>query len=292
MNHNNITISLIIPTFNDVEPLKKLLVKLLKQSILPNETIIVDSSNNDEIKKLIDSFNSYDLKIIYNRILPSFAGKSINVGVKLSNSDYIAFLDTKTIPDVDWIKYYKSEIINNNLNLLFGSTKYLSSSFYQNLLQATSYGSINHETVPGTIILKSLFLSEKGFIENVRSGYDIEWRNRIKIKSKWKNPSKSFIKYNYLPTNLYQTLIKYIYYSFNTSIINIQNSLKDFYLTLLLIFSALIIPRWNKLLVGWDTNPLYIHNITKIYLISLILILLIFQIIKNIKIYKRNSFLR
>tara|TARA_Y100000590_G_scaffold469753_1_gene659540 strand:- start:6401 stop:7591 length:1191 start_codon:yes stop_codon:yes gene_type:complete len=290
MIEKNFTISILIPTFNDSEQLKELLNHLLKQSIKPNEIIIIDSSNNDLIKKLVNEFNFHKIKFIYKKILPSFAGKSINIGSNLSECKYIAFLDTKTIPDNNWIEYYMNVIIEKKINLLFGSTKYISMNYYQHLLRASSYGSIGHETVPGTIIEKSLFLSEKGFNENVRSGYDIEWRNRIKSKSNWSSPVKSLIKYKYLPNNIYETSLKYSYYSLNTAIINIQTSLKDCYFSLFLIFSALIIPKWNTFLVGWDNHPFYIHNITKIYLICLILILIIFQIVKNISIYKNNSF--
>ena len=159
MIEKNFTISILIPTFNDSEQLKELLNHLLKQSIKPNEIIIVDSSNNDLIKKLVNEFNFHKIKFIYKKILPSFAGKSINIGSNLSECKYIAFLDTKTIPDNNWIEYYMNVIIEKKINLLFGSTKYISMNYYQHLLRSSSYGSIGHETVPGTIIEKSLFLS-------------------------------------------------------------------------------------------------------------------------------------
>ena len=43
----------------------------------------------------------------------------------------------------------------------------------------------------------------------------------------------------------------------------------------------LIIPRWNFLIGGWTTNPLYIPNITKIYFLSILLLMLFNLIINN-----------
>jgi hypothetical protein len=54
---------------------------------------------------------------------------------------------------------------------------------------------------------------------------------------------------------------------------------KDAYLTLLLIFSAIILPKWNYLIGGWDTNPLFIPHVTKIYLIALVVLFLAYQLV-------------
>jgi hypothetical protein len=54
---------------------------------------------------------------------------------------------------------------------------------------------------------------------------------------------------------------------------------KDAYLTLLLILSAIILPKWNYLIGGWDTNPLFIPHVTKIYFMALVFLLLISQLV-------------
>jgi hypothetical protein len=41
----------------------------------------------------------------------------------------------------------------------------------------------------------------------------------------------------------------------------------------------LVIPRWNFMLEGWDASPFYIPNVTKIFFIILILILLIWRLV-------------
>jgi len=44
------------------------------------------------------------------------------------------------------------------------------------------------------------------------------------------------------------------------------------YLSIFLIATALIIPRWNFFLDGWDANPLYIADVTKKYFLSILAI--------------------
>ena len=74
----------------------------------------------------------------------------------------------------------------------------------------------------------------------------------------------------------------YIKRNFHSSKINIQRNIKDAYLTVSLIFSAIIIPKWNYIIGGWDNNPLYIPNVTKIFLLSTILLLLLIQIFNRL----------
>ena len=54
---------------------------------------------------------------------------------------------------------------------------------------------------------------------------------------------------------------------------HILQGVKQTYLSLLLILSLFLVPRWNYLLTGWDTHPLYIADVTKIFLFSILLLL-------------------
>jgi hypothetical protein len=54
---------------------------------------------------------------------------------------------------------------------------------------------------------------------------------------------------------------------------------KDAYLSLALILSAIILPKWNFLIGGWDRNPLFIPHVTKIYIIALVFLFLAYQLV-------------
>ena len=220
--------SIIIAAYNDHDQLIILLENLLLQKKVPDETIIIDSSSNEFKKDILFEKKFAPLNIYYEKIKskPPYSGKSFNYGVTKSNNNHIAFLDTKTIPTPEWLLEYDSLFVSNKYELIFGSTYYEATTFFQKILRSATYGKICHYTHPGTIITKSLFNNNKGFREDVRSGHDIEWKERM-LSNKIFFPNRPYIKYNSLPKNFIQTLIKYSIYSFNTAKINIQNKMKD-----------------------------------------------------------------
>ena len=84
---------------------------------------------------------------------------------------------------------------------------------------------------------------------------------------------------------------RYFKYSFHTARVEAQTNVKQIYLSILLILSAIIIPKWNLLISGWKESPLYIADVTKIYLLSIILLLLILVVVdKFFQLSKKPSF--
>ena len=54
-----------------------------------------------------------------------YPGEARNYGSKFATGKYLAFLDSKTIPNKNWIKDYINLIIENNYDIVFGVTKYI-----------------------------------------------------------------------------------------------------------------------------------------------------------------------
>ena len=274
-------ISIVIPSYNDSDNLKEVLNSLISQQLLPQKIIIIDSSDNDKIASLIKNYKNFKNLIFYKKINRAYAGKSINYGVKLSDSEYVGFIDTKTVPNINWLLNYKNEITNNKIDVIFGVTEFKSKTYFQKLIRAASYGLIGHESVPGTIIKRNSFLKIGGFYEYLRAAYDIEWRLRAKKRLKYITPKYSTIVYSSLPKNIFEAYNKYIVYSFHSAIVDVQLYIKSTYLSLFFILSAITIPKWNFLIGNWERNPLYIPYITRIYLLVLLIILFFNLFINN-----------
>ena len=78
----NIFFSVIIPTYNQANLLKKAISSVMKQSFENFELIIIDNYSNDESGKVVESFDTS--KIIYKKIHNNgIIGKSRNEGIKL-----------------------------------------------------------------------------------------------------------------------------------------------------------------------------------------------------------------
>lgn len=103
-------VSVVIPTKNRMYDLQELLDSISIQTTLPNEVIVVDDSDNDETRGLIEQkrrvFLSKEISLKYLR--GDDKNKSIsaarNIGARNSSGDVICFLDDDVILDRDFIK--------------------------------------------------------------------------------------------------------------------------------------------------------------------------------------------
>ena len=278
-------VSLVIPSRDDdIKLFSKTLDAISAQEILPCEVIVVDSSESNQIEDLLYKHTIKHL-IQYRRIEPSFAGLSTNIGIGMANYDLIALLDTKTSPNQSWLKDYLRILKNEKTDIVFGSTIFKYSSDFQRAVRAASYGAIAHESVPGSLFSKKI--SKKlQFKENLRAGYDIDWRENVKNHFAWFTPKAGYITYKGFPNSILGLIKKYTIYSYYTGFISAQNRLKDLYFSLMLIITALIIPRWNLMLDGWDQNSLFIPDITKKYFLSLLILFIV--VLVNSMLFNKN----
>ncbi len=107
-------VSVVIPTYNRAQDLKRCLDSILIQTFLPTEVLIVDDSDRDrdEVIKLVQkarpSFISRNIRLKYVR---NDRGKALtiakNLGIEKSSGEIVSFLDDDVILD----KKYYEEII-------------------------------------------------------------------------------------------------------------------------------------------------------------------------------------
>ena len=108
-------ISLIIPTYNRVRDLSECLESVLRQTVVPNEVLIIDNSDRDRhgVQKLIEGLKSafcakkITLKYIQNREENALTVAK-NIGIENSSGEIVSFLDDDIILD----KAYYEEILH------------------------------------------------------------------------------------------------------------------------------------------------------------------------------------
>ena len=256
------SISVIIPAFN----YKDSLISVI--DAINNQIVIVDSSNNNDIERMIDEYSG-KVKIAYKKVSQAFPGEARNLGAEIASGKWLAFLDSKTIPNKSWLMDSFNEVSLNGVGVVFGLTHYIAKTNTQFIVKAAVYGDLGVETTPGTLISKENFIKIGGFTEKVRTADDLEWRNRVKKSNlTFKIPKKSNLKYSEISDSLYENIKRFFVYQLFTAKINVQTKIKGLYLSLFLLFSASIVPNWNSM-VGWEGSIFYIPNITKVYLFLL-----------------------
>lgn len=109
--------SIIIPTYNSADKLKRALDSVDKQSFRDFEVIISDDGSVDHTKQIIDAFSAkFNLKYIWEENWGGPA-RPRNNGIKIAQGEYIAFLDTD-----DW--WYPDKLLEikktlNNSDIIF-----------------------------------------------------------------------------------------------------------------------------------------------------------------------------
>jgi glycosyltransferase involved in cell wall biosynthesis len=100
-------VSVIVPTYNRVDLLKRTIESLLNQSYPTGsyEIIVIDNSSTDGTEEMVHSFQERAASLLrYYRKENKGPGSSRNLGVKKARGDFIAFTDSDCVADPDWLK--------------------------------------------------------------------------------------------------------------------------------------------------------------------------------------------
>lgn len=118
------SLSIIIPTYNEVKQLKHTIKKLrsLKKKINNYELIFIDDFSNDGSYQQLISFKKKYSKIKIYKNNKKGLGGAIKLGIQKSRNKYICIFMCDLSDDVnDIYKYYKMMANNKNLDAIFGT---------------------------------------------------------------------------------------------------------------------------------------------------------------------------
>jgi len=277
-NVDLLDISVVIPVQNNEKYLSAIFHGIDNQSLPPREIVIVDSSSNNKISNLINEWNG-SIPIKYIKIDSAYPGDARNMGVEIAKREWIAFLDSTTVPEHNWLERCVEMAIEKKVGFVGGLTLFEADTYFKELLRATSYGCSSYGTLPGSIMEKKYFEKSGGFIPGIRSSEDIEWIERIKSLGFKTDTVKSPVtKYYGLQDNLWLAIKKYFKFAMATAQTEVLKGQKRLYMSILLILLTILTYKWNKFAAGWDENSiLYIPHITKIYLVSLVVLYVVFK---------------
>ena len=169
-------ISVIIPTFKRRNKIEKAIQSLILQKFQNWEAIIVDNNSNDGTKEFILNLNDKRFKF-YEINNNGIISKSRNYAIKLSNAEYIAFLDSD-----DWWSVNKLSLIEDYIlkrykfiyhnhwiykkNSLFKKRKFISRKFSNNIYEDLLMSGPNFAT-SSVVVEKKKFIEIGCFDENV-----------------------------------------------------------------------------------------------------------------------------
>lgn len=114
---NRADVSVVIPCYNCYQTIDRAISSVLKQTLLPNEIILVDdASSDDSVRKLRNIQTRYGSDLIKVIILKTNSGPSVarNTGWEKSSSSLIAFLDADDTWHPEKLKIQYTIMIEDN----------------------------------------------------------------------------------------------------------------------------------------------------------------------------------
>jgi glycosyltransferase involved in cell wall biosynthesis len=122
-----LSITVVIPTYNRANKIKKSIDSVLEQTYPVDEIIIVDDFSTDQTEQVVRSFNSEKIKYVVNSFKKGANGAR-NTGIMLAKGQYIAFQDS----DDRWLpekiaKQYQYMIEHPSVDLCFCSMNLIGS---------------------------------------------------------------------------------------------------------------------------------------------------------------------
>lgn len=171
------SISIVIPTHNRVQILRRLLESIDHLTTKPNEVIIVNDGSNDPTYKLIQTWECYNhdfTPIVINLPISQGPGAARNIGIQLASSELIAFTDDDCILHPTWIDsilqskhWVNQEIIGIGGKVLNYRKGVVSEYYsYHRILEPPKYG--QYLVTANACYLKKCLIEVGGFDETHR----------------------------------------------------------------------------------------------------------------------------
>ena len=261
-------VSLIIPSQNAKQNLLNLLCQIPEWAVIPNEIIIVDSS--DEPIIIPHYFHAFtarkNIKLLLIHSMAIYPGHARNIGIKRSNNNLLAFLDTSTSPQKTWLSSGLQIINTNNSQGVWGKTYYTADKFLSKIFQSSTYGGRPIKTLPGSIFKKEVFHTCGLFVESTRAGEDGDWVSRTKLHDVHISDPIEHLTYSELnKLTIKKIVAKWYRNNFHAARLPYSQAHRSLYFYGLALLAIVLAYNWNAVLASWDTNSaLYVPNITKI----------------------------
>lgn len=183
------TVSVIIPVFNDLQALKKVIPAIFSQdySLELVEIFIVDNGSAEPIEDYILSLESEQVHFIKETTYLGSPYSCRNRGIEQATGEIIILLDATCIPTEGWLNNGIKHLINHECDILGGDVQFYFSDNPDTAEVIDAATSVRMEWSINTrkcAYTANLFIKKKWFDiiglfpEGIRSGGDVRWTKK------------------------------------------------------------------------------------------------------------------
>ena len=182
----NPEITVVVPYYNERETIEYTLERVGEQSLPAKSAIFVNSSSTDESFDVVDRWiqkNQHRYPTKFRNVFENTdnPASSKNVGIRLAETEWVAFMDCGQNFGKTWLKAQANCAQQHNCEVVSGVVYLTGENWIDRCFAAQTYGyKRNVPCVPSTLVKKSVFERTNLFLEGRRAGYDVAWRIRLK----------------------------------------------------------------------------------------------------------------
>ncbi len=210
-------VSIVIPIRDEAKTLPELLASLERQTLLPQEVIIVDASSTDGGRRLIETWWASKAWIGGDcRVLPNpgrFPGAGRNVGIKAAKGEWIAFLDAGIDPQPNWLSALLIYAEEHKAKAVFGVGRFCGHGAIARAVCALSYGegAISQEGIlPASLFHREVIEKVGLFSPDLLMQEDTQWRAKYKVVyGEALVNTNALVEYHHFPKSFADTVRKW-----------------------------------------------------------------------------------
>lgn len=210
------TITLVIPLFNEAETLAELLRAITAQTHAPQEIIFVDAGSVDTTQDIVSLWiKTAPIPAKLISLTHSLPGNSRNAGINAAAGDYVAFLDGGITPEPDWLEHLARCIEHNGSDHAFGLCRFDADTTLATAVCALSSGvGAKLPAIPASLFSKSVFAEIGLFRSDLRAAEDTEWVARLLAKRHERVLClKALVHYRHFPKSISAVIAKWFTYA-------------------------------------------------------------------------------
>ena len=119
-NNKKLTLSIVIPAYNEQDYLRACLDSVADQTIMPTEVIVVDNNSTDQTAAIASEYNF--VKLIKEPRQGVFYAST--TGFNAASSDVIGRIDSDTVLRSDWVEQVLAGFTRSNIAAVTGPVNY------------------------------------------------------------------------------------------------------------------------------------------------------------------------
>jgi len=259
-------VSVIVPVRDEQETIRDLLDGLLEQTLMPDEIIITDGGSVDSTSQIIEEYIRKGAPVRLIRAGVALPGRGRNLGAAVAQNEWLAFTDAGIRVANNWLEALVNRAEQDQkIDMVYGSWAPVTDTFFKECA-AISYVPpptirqgvvIRPRFIASTLLRRSAWDKVKGFPEELRSGEDLIFMDRVEAAGfKFVHEPSAHVQWD-LRSNLASTFHRFVVYSRNNIRAGLwrqwQSSIltRYFILLIVLVIALVVDPRlfWIPLLL-------------------------------------------